>query len=207
MGKGNGNAWKFSSSKIPVDWYRSANHGLRTRALIHGKQQQLQTVAKRFHFSHFALFFLVLRSWRKASILNFLFLKTKLVWLNQGYFDRKSNIKCFDIILILIRRTSLTSLTDTGHCSQAETLNTLLTTAHQSTHVGPLQQIALPAWTQNHYWLMAHWPRLRHQWLPENIKGFSAAQTASYRPLCATKKEQEWFSKVREEEEGGRMAH
>lgn len=66
----------FSSSKIPVDWYRSANHGLRTRALIHGKQQQLQTVAKRFHFSHFALFFLVLRSWRKASILNFLFLKS-----------------------------------------------------------------------------------------------------------------------------------
>lgn len=61
----------FSSSKIPVDWYRSANHGLRTRALIHGKQQQLKTVAKRFHFSHFALL-----SWRKASILNFLFLKS-----------------------------------------------------------------------------------------------------------------------------------
>lgn len=45
---------------------------------------------------------------------------------------------------------------------------------------------------------MAHWVWLKHHRFPENIKVFSTAQTARYRPFCDMKKENgEGFKKER----------
>lgn len=74
-------------------------------------------------------------------------------------------------------------------CSQARPLNAIRARCSRVCSRWARQQIALPAPTQRHYWLMPHWVWPRHQRLPENIKVFSTPQTACYRPFRATEKE------------------
>lgn len=111
------------------------------------------------------------------------------------------------IHLLLSSRTCLTVPTDSGLRSQARPLNTIRDRCSQVCSRWAQQQIALPAPTQRHYWLMAHWVWLRHHRLPENIKVFSTAQTARCSPFCAVKKENGEGFKRREEEEGERLTH
>ncbi|KAI9525806.1 hypothetical protein NQZ68_002354, partial [Dissostichus eleginoides] len=87
---------------------------------------------------------------------------------------------------------------DSGLCGQARPLKAFRGRCSRVHSRRAQQQIA----RTKHHVVVAHWVWLRHHRLPENIRVFSTAQTARYRPFCARKKENGDGLKSREEEEG-----
>lgn len=76
------------------------------------------------------------------------------------------------------------------------------TAVHQSAHVEPNSNFALPGPVQRNYWLMAHWVWLRHHWLPENIKAlFHCSDDRLFSLLCH--KERNWGRALKEQGKGG----